>query len=249
MRKPLELFSQEQLDAIFLPGKRLKVVMGSAYNFSQRGIISTNYYHKLIDTVADPQRALCQIVTRQTPTLSPEAQDHLRDYISAYDAYFMIRGNDYRICDPDSKVSLQAAEQAWNDWVVAYLATRGRSRPTWALEPLPGLQRVRPMPAPAPAPTPTPFAVATQTPTTPRRHYPQVTLPTPPPGSPALVAGRCPTPSGQEEFLGFVELSPMTRMRKSYLFLVLLPQAKSLLVFPTLPAHEGPEGEGVDMGL
>ncbi|KAJ7237593.1 hypothetical protein C8J57DRAFT_1529142 [Mycena rebaudengoi] len=209
MCKSLKLFSQEQLDAIFLPGERLKVVMGSAYNFSQRGIISTNYIRN------------GHLVTRQTPALSPEARDRLRDYISAYDAYFMIRGNDYRIRDPDSKVSLQVAEQAWNDWVVAYLAARGRSCPTWALEPLPGLQRVFPMLAPAPAPAPTPHAVATRTPATPHRHYPQVTLPTPPPSSPAPVAGslrKRPIIIDDDEdnalcspakktFLGFVDLS------------------------------------------
>ncbi|KAJ7018293.1 hypothetical protein C8F04DRAFT_1277875 [Mycena alexandri] len=38
---------------------------------------------------------------------------------------------------------MQAAEQAWHDFIVQYRAAHGLpSRPEWALEPLPGLARV-----------------------------------------------------------------------------------------------------------
>jgi hypothetical protein len=65
----------------------------------------------------------------------------------------MKKGNEYHIRDAQAKSGLQAAEQAWHDWVVPYLATRGTAgRPDWALQPLPGLQRVRITHARAPEP-------------------------------------------------------------------------------------------------
>ncbi|KAJ7802970.1 hypothetical protein B0H13DRAFT_2495096 [Mycena leptocephala] len=89
----------------------------------------------------------------------------------------MSRGNNYAIRNPASKSALQAAEQTWHDWIVPYLAARGMpGRPDWALQPLPGLQSVRV--TPAHAPTSTPPA---------RRHRARLSLPTPPPSSPAPV--------------------------------------------------------------
>jgi hypothetical protein len=105
-------------------------------------------------------------VSRETAVPDAEAREALRRYRDAYDAHFMKNGNNYRVRNPHAKPALQAAEQAWHDWVVPYLAARGRpGRPTWALQPLPGFDRVRITPAPravialprrAQAPLPTP---------------------------------------------------------------------------------------------
>ncbi|KAJ7659798.1 hypothetical protein DFH06DRAFT_1130552 [Mycena polygramma] len=64
----------------------------------------------------------------------------LRAYLAAYDAYFMKQGTDYVVRNPHAKAALQAAEQAWHDSIPG-------PRPQWALEPLPGLQRVHVAPA------------------------------------------------------------------------------------------------------
>ncbi|KAJ7257407.1 hypothetical protein C8J57DRAFT_1516866 [Mycena rebaudengoi] len=86
---------------------------------------------------------------------------------------------------------------------------------------------------------------------TPRWHYPQTTLPTPPPSSPAPVAGssrkrpiiinddedNALRPPAKKTFLGFVDLSHDE------------DEEENLWTSHYQPAHEGPEGEGADMGL
>jgi hypothetical protein len=137
-----------------------------------------------------------RLVSYETPPPDLEAWEALRAYRDAYDAYFMSRGNDYAIRTAAAKSALEAAEQTWHDWIVPYLAARGvPGRPDWALQPLPGLHRVRVARAPAPAPTPT------STPRAQRRQFPS--LPTPPPSSPAPVhIDRARAPSPKEEVLG-----------------------------------------------
>ncbi|KAJ7688828.1 hypothetical protein B0H17DRAFT_1202696 [Mycena rosella] len=131
LRKALELFSEQELLAVFTEPIHLRVVMGSALTFNQLGKITTHYQHNGC------------LVTRETNAPKLEARVALHTYRAAYKLYFMSRGSDYT-----------AAEQAWHDWIVPYLAARERStRPDWAFQPLPGLQRMQGFPPPPPART------------------------------------------------------------------------------------------------
>jgi len=79
-------------------------------------------------------------------------QDQLVAYLDGYDSTYRKNGRTYLLLHPSAdypRQPLQHAEQAWHDWVVPYLAHRGRVRPEWALQPLPEMQRVRVTP-PAP---------------------------------------------------------------------------------------------------
>ncbi|KAJ7926089.1 hypothetical protein B0H13DRAFT_1862600 [Mycena leptocephala] len=149
LRKALELFSAQELEEIFGRPIKLRMAMGSAFTFSQLGKIKTNH-----------------------------ARQPLSAYRHAYDTYFMPTGNDYAVRNAEAKSDLQAAEQTWHDWIVGYLAARGRpGRPAWALQPLPGLRRVHiapitliPMPqaeTPARAPRPALFPPPTPLPSAP----------------------------------------------------------------------------------
>ncbi|KAJ7838957.1 hypothetical protein B0H13DRAFT_1911506 [Mycena leptocephala] len=132
LRKALELFPAADLEVIFNRPIKMRVTMGSAFAINQLGRIHTHYVQN------------DRLVSRQTPIPDAAARQALRAYRDAYDRYFMKKGNEYRICDAQAKSELQAAEQAWHDWVVPYLAARSTtSCPDWALQPLPGLQRVR----------------------------------------------------------------------------------------------------------
>ncbi|KAJ7924686.1 hypothetical protein B0H13DRAFT_2315203 [Mycena leptocephala] len=194
LRKALELFSAEELEEIFQQPIKLRVAMGSAFTSSQLGKIKTNFVRNH------------RLVSRETPPPDLEARTALRAYRDAYDAYFMKTGNTYAVRNVGLKSVLQAAEKTWHDWVVVYLAARGRpGRLDWALQPLPGLRRVHIAPAPAaPAPTSTPRAQ--------RRQFP--TLPTPPPSSPAPVLvdlshidDEPARPAQKRRFLGIVDIS------------------------------------------
>jgi hypothetical protein len=150
-----------------------------------------------------------RVVSYETPPPNLEAREALRTYCDAYDTYFMSRGNDYAIRNAAAKSVLEAAEQTWHDWIVPYLAARGTPGcPDWALQPLPGLQRVRVARAPAPAHTPT------STPRAQRRQFPS--LPTPPPSSPAPVhidlshiddIDKPAHPPQKRKFLGEIDIS------------------------------------------
>ncbi|KAJ7223319.1 hypothetical protein GGX14DRAFT_387642 [Mycena pura] len=132
LRKSIELLSQEELEAIFGWPHHLQIAMGTAYTASQFGKIRSNYVYN------------DRLIRREGPVPSAQAQRELLHYRDKYDGYYKKRGNDYAIRDPMGKQALQAAEQAWHDWVIGYHAARGRpGRPDWALEPLPGLERVR----------------------------------------------------------------------------------------------------------
>ncbi|KAJ7732902.1 hypothetical protein DFH07DRAFT_780747 [Mycena maculata] len=183
LRKALELYPPEELQAVFGQPIRLRVVMGSALTFSQLGKIQTNFVHNNC------------LVSRETLAPDLEARDALRAYRNTYEAYFMMRGNEYAVRNPQAKPRLQAAEQAWHDWIVPYLAARGTpGRPAWALQPLPGLQRVHVLPALAPAAAPSTLQ-------TPRRRHALLALPTPPPSSPARNVPK------KRKFLGVIDIS------------------------------------------
>jgi hypothetical protein len=133
----------------------------------------------------------------------------------------MSRGNNYTIRKPTAKLALQAAEQAWHNWIVPYLAAHGMpGRPDWALQPLPGLQRVHVAPARTPTSTPglqnvrvAPVHAPTSTPPA-QRHQAQFPLPTPPPSSPAFVHidlsridDKPARPAQKRKFLGEIDIS------------------------------------------
>jgi hypothetical protein len=105
---------------------------------------------------------------RETDPPGPASQKILQDYRAAFDLCFYKRGKDLSIRNHHALPALQAAEQAWHDYIVPYRAARGMGpRPEWALEPLPGMERVQEVRAPAPD-----------------RRRRQLAFPTPPPTSP-----------------------------------------------------------------
>ncbi|KAJ7505105.1 hypothetical protein B0H11DRAFT_2221289 [Mycena galericulata] len=169
LRKALELFSDDELHDIFVTPMKLRVAMGNAGTLYQVGKIQSNIM------VND------RLVIRETQPPDLQARQALIVYRDAYDVYHKKNGNDYAVRNPHAKHVVQDAEQAWHDYVVPVLAARGRRRPAWALEPLPGFERVRVAPATQPAPAP---RATTSTVQTPSRRRTQLALPTPPPSSP-----------------------------------------------------------------
>ncbi|KAJ7698312.1 hypothetical protein B0H17DRAFT_1196895 [Mycena rosella] len=131
LRKALELFSIEELTAIFERLTRLRVVMRSASTSNQLGKVQTHY--------------VCNgsLVSRETPIPDAEARQALLAYRDAYNTYFVKQGNLYRVRDAQARLTLQAAEQTWHDWIVPYLAVRclGFKECVLQLRPHPGFQR------------------------------------------------------------------------------------------------------------
>ncbi|KAJ7237077.1 hypothetical protein C8J57DRAFT_1247324 [Mycena rebaudengoi] len=166
LRKPLELHSPEHLELVFGNPIHLRLVMGSAFANHQFGKIRADYVKN------------GRLISHETGRLDAQALSALVAYRDAFDAYFMKRGDNYGIRNRHAKAHLQDAEQSWNDWAEVYLAAHGRTRPQWALQPLPGLDRVRVTPTTPVAPAAPPEASA---PTT-------NPLPTPPHSSPAPMA-------------------------------------------------------------
>ncbi|KAJ7101821.1 hypothetical protein C8R43DRAFT_1141168 [Mycena crocata] len=215
LRKSLELFSEQELAAIFQRPINLRVAMASAaFTFYQLGKVSN---HQLLNG---------QHLFRETSIPDVEARGALRAYRDAYDAHFMSKGNNYKVRNPATRSALQEVEQTWHDWVVVYLEARGRQRPDWALEPLPGFRRVHTTRAPAPT---TPVVrriapatsvvrriapatsvvrrIAPATPTRRTRHDTQ--LPTPPPSSPAhALTTPVRSPSSSSTAVGSPHLRP-----------------------------------------
>ncbi|KAJ7128579.1 hypothetical protein C8R44DRAFT_873288 [Mycena epipterygia] len=132
LRKGLELFSPEELNAVFGRPTKLRFAMGSGMNAFAFGQIKTHFVRN------------GQLVARETDIPDAASQQALTAYRHAYNVYFFTRGADYSVRNVHALPPLQAAEQAWHDYIVPYQATRGMGpRSRWALEPLPGLQRVR----------------------------------------------------------------------------------------------------------
>ncbi|KAJ7654773.1 hypothetical protein B0H17DRAFT_1214249 [Mycena rosella] len=151
-----ELVHPDELQAVFGQPTRLQVGMGAGYTYREFGKIKTAFVHN------------GALVSRETAPPDAATQQRLHAYLEAYNTYFFKPGNNYRICNAHALFVLQDAEQAWHNWVVLYLAARNMpGRPTWALQPHPGLQMVSRGPRSAPAPR--------QAPTTPRHtHTPDV---------------------------------------------------------------------------
>ncbi|KAF7334042.1 hypothetical protein MVEN_02309700 [Mycena venus] len=149
LRKALELFTPDNLYEIFSGDpKSLRLTMGNAYTFLQFGKITSNFVLNY------------RLVRRETPAPNLEGRLQLAAYRDAFDTHFKPQGNSYAVRDPEAKDALQAAEQAWHDFITIYNEDCGIiDRPAWAFEPLPGFQRVRGAP---------PVAVA-------RRRRPRVT--------------------------------------------------------------------------
>ncbi|KAJ7111274.1 hypothetical protein C8R44DRAFT_883096 [Mycena epipterygia] len=153
LRKGLELFTAEQLQAAFDQPTKLRLTMGSGMNSNALGQIKTHFIRNE------------RLVARETDIPDAASRRALAAYREAYDEYFFKRGNDYSVRNVHALPALQTAEQAWHNYILAYRVAHGMGpRPHWALEPLPGLQRVR-----TPAPD---------------RRRPQLAFPTPPPTSP-----------------------------------------------------------------
>ncbi|KAJ7206116.1 hypothetical protein GGX14DRAFT_397379 [Mycena pura] len=173
-----------------------------------------------------------RLIRLATDALPAAARERIQSYMTVYDIVFFKTGNDYRVRNLAAWPLLQAEEQSFHDWIVVYL---GRPRPAWALEALPGLQRVR-VAAPAAVLSPARRAIApfprvqnpvprtdalarrvaarvtAPEPATPKRaRPPQRALPTPPPSSPAAASGSArPTHMrtfSKRKFLGTIEIS------------------------------------------
>ncbi|KAJ7782181.1 hypothetical protein B0H14DRAFT_2630826 [Mycena olivaceomarginata] len=156
LRKALELHTQKGLQQDLIRTTKLRLAMGSGINANQFGKIITSF-------VRNDQR-----VMRETDPPGPASQKILQDYRAAFDLCFYKRGKDLSIRNHHALPALQAAEQAWHDYIVPYRAARGMGpHPEWALEPLPGMERVQEVRAPAPD-----------------RRRRQLAFPTPPPTSP-----------------------------------------------------------------
>ncbi|KAJ7210268.1 hypothetical protein B0H12DRAFT_1242756 [Mycena haematopus] len=88
LRKALELFRPEELQAVFGQPTRLTVVMGTPRTVDEIGQIKSQYLRN------------GRLVTLETDPPASEARNHLHQYLNAYDAYFMKLGDDYRIRNP-----------------------------------------------------------------------------------------------------------------------------------------------------
>ncbi|KAJ7016245.1 hypothetical protein C8F04DRAFT_1245481 [Mycena alexandri] len=177
LRKALELQPDEVLENRFgFSSNKLTVVMGTNFTENKLGTIqmSTNVNGRAVPT--------------NTPTPPPEARAALAGYLGVYDVLFKKKGNDYAVRHAAAWPLMQAAEQTWHTFVEEYRATNGMGpRPDWAMEPLPGLQRVTlalpataalvPIIGPTPAQTPPPRGH--------RRYANFPSLPSPPTSSPA----------------------------------------------------------------
>ncbi|KAJ7795390.1 hypothetical protein B0H14DRAFT_3495992 [Mycena olivaceomarginata] len=133
LRKALELFTPENLYEIFSSNPTsLRLTMGNAYTFLQFGKITSNFVRDY------------RLVRRETLAPDLEGRLQLAAYRDAFDAHFKPQGNSYAVRDPEAKDALQAAEQAWHDFITIHNEDHGiADRPAWAFEPLPGFQRVR----------------------------------------------------------------------------------------------------------
>ncbi|KAF8146555.1 hypothetical protein K438DRAFT_1974567 [Mycena galopus ATCC 62051] len=132
LRKVLEVVGEATVMEILQRRTGLRMVMGTGGTAYRLGTIYTS-------------RVNGRLVTREY-AVERAVRNQLAAYLAGYDFTYRKQGLTYLLLDPLSdhpRGALQEAEQAWHDWVVPYLAERGRVRPEWALEPLHGMQRVR----------------------------------------------------------------------------------------------------------
>ncbi|KAJ7689079.1 hypothetical protein B0H14DRAFT_2652928 [Mycena olivaceomarginata] len=140
LKKTLELFTIEEILDILGSVDNLRVSMGR--NYTLIGRIST---HRMVNG---------RVQIRETNPPPLEARNALEAFLGVYDLYFYKQGDGFRVRNQGAHTLLQAAEQTWHDWVVPWLAARGRVRPQWAFNPLPGFARVNVQRAMPPAPAP-----------------------------------------------------------------------------------------------
>ncbi|KAJ6599921.1 hypothetical protein DFH09DRAFT_1303277 [Mycena vulgaris] len=133
LRKGIELYPTQELPTVFAgQPTRLRLAMGSGTTSSQ--------FSKIITSFIRDER----LVSRQTDPPEVASQHALGAYRTAFNGCYNRRGNELTIRNPRGLPSLQEAEQAWHEYIVPYRAAHGIGpRPKWALEPLPGLQRVQ----------------------------------------------------------------------------------------------------------
>ncbi|KAJ6479059.1 hypothetical protein C8R45DRAFT_1101478 [Mycena sanguinolenta] len=132
LRKSVELLTERLVEERLEQYNQLSATMGTGGNAHHLGTV-------LASREINGERR-----NREGPTPSREVRTQLGTYLDAYDRCFKKRGNEFRVLNRADLAILQNAEQVWHDWIVGYL---GRPRPQWALEPLPGLARVRVAPA------------------------------------------------------------------------------------------------------
>ncbi|KAJ7771909.1 hypothetical protein B0H14DRAFT_3509040 [Mycena olivaceomarginata] len=140
LRKALELHTQKGLQQDLIRTTKLRLAMGSGINANQFGKIFTSF-------VRNDQR-----VMRETDPPGPASQKILQDYRAAFDLCFYKRGKDLSIRNHHALPALQAAKQAWHDYI-----------------PLPGMERVQEVRAPAPDRRRRQLAFPTPPPTSPTR--------------------------------------------------------------------------------
>ncbi|KAJ6521191.1 hypothetical protein DFH09DRAFT_1097969 [Mycena vulgaris] len=144
LRKALELCSPADIHVVLGQTKKLCMAMGTGATMSDFSKIKTQVIRN------------DRYVSRETDAPDAAGKEALSVYLAAYDTVYKKQGNNYAVCDAGALPALQAAEQNWHRWVQNYRAARGMpGRPDWALQPLPGLERVRTLPRPQLAfPTP-----------------------------------------------------------------------------------------------
>ncbi|KAF8197347.1 hypothetical protein K438DRAFT_1760124 [Mycena galopus ATCC 62051] len=131
LRKALEVIGLEQVRETLRQTTGLRMVMGTGGTSSRVGTV-------FISRVLNGRRVTLEY------SVARAVQDQLVAYLDGYDSTYRKNGRTYLLLHPRAdypRQPLQHAEQAWHDWVVPYLAQRGRVRPEWALQPLPEMQR------------------------------------------------------------------------------------------------------------
>ncbi|KAF8147084.1 hypothetical protein K438DRAFT_1780293 [Mycena galopus ATCC 62051] len=138
LRKTLEVIGLEQVRETLRQTTGLRMVMGTGGTSSRVGTV-------FISRVVNGRRVTLEY------SVARAVQDQLVAYLDGYDSTYRKNGRTYLLLHPRADYPwqpLQHAEQAWHDWVVPYLAQRGRVRPEWALQPLPEMQRNQRLPTP-----------------------------------------------------------------------------------------------------
>ncbi|KAJ7061922.1 hypothetical protein C8F01DRAFT_1082535 [Mycena amicta] len=134
LRKVVEIYSFQELFNMFGNPNSLRMRMGLASRSANLGIIDKSYKSNGI------------LVRLESPPLEPAVRNALIAYCESRDAYFKKRGSECVVRERNARAIFQAGEQAWHDFIVPWLAARGRVRPSWALEPLPGMRCVHTQP-------------------------------------------------------------------------------------------------------
>ncbi|KAJ7189964.1 hypothetical protein GGX14DRAFT_408416 [Mycena pura] len=149
LRKMVELVTCPVLLAELGSLVNLSMCMGTRKTASQYGRIIRSYIWRPLTNFQGVQ-------TNFTAIPSEDVQKRIRRYHKAICACYKKTGDDFIIVNIGALQVLQNEEQRWHNWIVREF--HGRRRPNWALEPLPGLDRVYGSPVwnspPPPVPAP-----------------------------------------------------------------------------------------------